>query len=173
MYFNELDRFRLVTEYNGYYLYEAIVNSVTLKQTIKVVMIRPVDNPDQYALLFSTSTKLPALYVTKYYEARFQIEFLFRDAKQHLGLSDCQSTKKERLDAHFNFSLSALNIAKLYILQQNLFSTDSVISIDNYKRLKYNEHWLNRIICKLELDPDLIINNPNFKELLYCGSLAA
>ena len=173
VYFHQLSKFRLVTEYNRYYLYEAIVNSVTLKQTIKVIMVRPVDNPSQYALLFSTSIRLPALYVTRYYEARFQIEFLFRDAKQHLGLSDCQSTQQERLDAHFNFSLSALNIAKLDILQQNLFSTNTVISIDNYKRLKYNEHWLNRIICKLDLDPDLIINNPNFKELLFYGSLAA
>jgi hypothetical protein len=56
-----------------------------------------------YVLLFSTSTTLPALYLVKYYEAPFHIEFVFRDAKQHLGLSDCQSTQEGRLDAHFNF----------------------------------------------------------------------
>jgi hypothetical protein len=171
--FSQTDKFRKVTDYNGYLLFEALVYSVTFKRTIKIVMVRPIDKPNQYALLFSTSTLLPALYVVQYYETRFQIEFLFRDGKQHMGLSDCQSTQKERLDAHFNFSMSALNIAKLHILERNSFMPDTVISIDNYKRIKFNEHWLNRIICKLDLDHDLIKNNPNFKELIFYGSLAA
>lgn len=173
VFFDQLDKFRFVTDYRQYNLYEAIVYSITLKQNIKIVMVRSIDKPDQYAILFSTSVKLPALYIVQYYQARFQIEFLFRDAKQHLGLSDSQSTKQERLDAHFNLSLSALNIAKLHILEQNSYKPETVISIDNYKRAKYNEHWLNRIICKLDLDPELIKNNPNFKELIFYGSLAA
>jgi hypothetical protein len=171
--FNQLQLFRFVTDYDDYKLYEAVVYSISLKQTIKVVMIRSIKKPKQYALLFSTQTKLPALYVVQYYEARFQIEFLFRDAKQHTGLSDCQSTKKQRLSFHFNLSMSALNFAKLSILEQNNFNTDTIISIDNFKRLKSNEHWLNRIICKLDLDPDLIKIHSNFKELLLYGSLAA
>lgn len=171
--FSQLEKFRFVTDYKGYLMYEALVYSITLKQTIKLVMLRPVNNPDKYALLFSTATRLPALFVVQYYESRFQIEFLFRDAKQHLGLSDCQSTQPERLDAHFNFSMAALNIAKLHILEQNQFKSDTLISIDHFKRLKYNEHWLNRIISKLDLDPDLIKIHPNFKELLFYGSLAA
>lgn len=173
VFFNQLDLFRFVSLYGEYNLYEAIVYSITLKQPVKIVMLRSVKKPKQYALLFSTSTKLPALYLVQYYEARFQIEFLFRDAKQHTGLSDCQSTKQERLDSHFNFSFSALNIAKIQILEQNLFDPDTIISIDNFKRLKSNEHWLNRIICKLDLDPDLIKFHPNFKELLVYGALAA
>ncbi|MEN9502304.1 MAG: hypothetical protein RI964_1589, partial [Pseudomonadota bacterium] len=36
------------------------------------------------------------------------MELLFRDAKQHTGLCDCQATRKEKLDFHFNASLTAL-----------------------------------------------------------------
>lgn len=171
--FNQIDLFKFVTDYSDYKLYEAVVYSISLKQNIKVVMIRSIKKPKRYALLFSTQTRLPALYVIQYYEARFQIEFLFRDSKQHTGLSDCQTTKKLRLNFHFNLSMSALNIAKFSILEQNNFNPDTIISIENFKRLKSNEHWLNRIICKLDLDPNLIKIHSNFKELLLYGSLAA
>jgi len=42
-----------------------------------------------YAVLFSTDTQLDALSIYQYYQARFQIEFLFRHAKQFTGLCDC------------------------------------------------------------------------------------
>ena len=38
-----------------------------------------------------------------YYKARFQIEFVFRDAKQYTGLLDCQSCKKEAIHTHIKF----------------------------------------------------------------------
>jgi hypothetical protein len=38
--------------------------------------------------------------MTTYYQARFQIEFIFRDAKQFTGLCDAQTRKLERLDYH-------------------------------------------------------------------------
>jgi hypothetical protein len=159
--------------YENYLLSESIVYSISLKRKIKVVMLQSTKKPNQYALLFTTELKLPALYVVEYYDTRFQIEFLFRDGKQHTGLSDCQSTKKKSLDFHFNTSFAALNIAKIELLKQNNFNPDTIISIDNYKRLKSNENMLSRIICKLDLNPDLIKFHPNFKELLFYGLLAA
>jgi hypothetical protein len=53
------------------------------------------------------------LHLDEYYKSRFQIEFIFRDAKQFTGLCDCQSRQQKALDFHFNTSLAALNIAKL------------------------------------------------------------
>jgi hypothetical protein len=40
------------------------------------------------------------------YINRFQIEFLFRDAKGHLGLEHCQSRQENALDFHFNHVLT-------------------------------------------------------------------
>ena len=64
------------------------------------------------ALLFSTDIHLPPEQIVEYYQARFHIEFIFRDAKQFTGLSDCQARHLPRLDFHFNASLIALNLAK-------------------------------------------------------------
>lgn len=167
------NHFNFVMEYEGFFISEAIVYSISLKRKIKVVMLQSMKKPTQYALLFTTELKLPALFVVEYYDTRFQIEFLFRDAKQHTGLSDCQSTKKKSLDFHFNTSFAALNVAKIEILKQNNFNPDTIISVDNYKRRKSNEHWLSKIIYTLDLNPDMIKFHPNFKELLFYGLLAA
>jgi len=43
----------------------------------------------------------------------------------------------------------------------------------SYKRLELNLHLLSTFIDKLDLDPNLILNHPNFPELLSYGSLAA
>jgi len=39
--------------------------------------------------------------------------YLFRDAKQHLGLEHCQARSKNKLDFLFNASLTAVSIAKV------------------------------------------------------------
>ena len=38
--------------------------------------------------------------------------FNFRDAKQYTGLTHCQAKDKEKLEFHFNASLTSVNIAK-------------------------------------------------------------
>lgn len=52
-----------------------------------------------------------------------EIEFIFRDAKQFTGLSDCQARDVKKLDFHFNASFTALNIAKLDAHRQQLSRT--------------------------------------------------
>jgi IS4 transposase len=92
-----------------------------------------------YAVLFSTDVDLPADKIFEYYKSRFQIEFLFRDAKQHCGLCDCQSTKKESLDFHFNASLSTINIAKVEALKKHNMKEEFIFSMASIKRIAYNE----------------------------------
>jgi hypothetical protein len=46
------------------------------------------------------------------YGIRFQIEFLFRDAKQFLGLAYCQSTHETKIENHVNLALSTVSVAK-------------------------------------------------------------
>ena len=57
--------------------------------------------------------------VFKYYRSRFQIEFIYRDAKQHTGLSNCQGRSKEKLDFHFNAALTSVNLAKISNQEEN------------------------------------------------------
>ena len=116
---------------NGTKFYSQVVWHGSLKRKIRIVCLgllhgretRPqrlrylVDqrnpNKQRVALLFSTDTSIDPLRLYEYYKSRFQIEFIFRDAKQFTGLCDCQSRHQNALDFHFNASLAALNIAKL------------------------------------------------------------
>ena len=48
--------------------------------------------------------------IVQYYRSRFQIEFLYKDAKQHCGLTNCQSRSENKLNFHFNAALTAVKI---------------------------------------------------------------
>ena len=101
-------------------LYSAIVWSVNLKRQIRVVYLINHKHRQKlcYALLFSTDVALDPIRLYEAYRARSQIEFIFRDAKQFTGLTDCQARDQQKLDFHFNTSLTALNIAKCEQYQQ-------------------------------------------------------
>ena len=86
----------------------------------------------------------------QYYKARFQIEFFFRDAKQFVGLTDCQARNKEAIEFHLNASCSALNAMKLEDRKRKGVNT-AVISISSIKREKYNQHLLQRLFDRLEI----------------------
>ena len=88
------------------------------------------------ALLFSTDIHLPPEQIITYYQARFQIEFVFRDAKQFTALADCQSPHPQRLDFHFNASLTSLNLAKYQADNCHSSSQPFVFSMAAYKRLQ-------------------------------------
>ena len=104
--FEDLSRFDLAENVDGQRVYTAIVNSPTFKCMLRIVYVVREEKGKIYtALLFSTDTDCAALDILRYYRARFQIEFLFRDAKQHTGLCDCQATSEAKLGFHFNVSL--------------------------------------------------------------------
>ena len=176
---SDLSRLEFIAELaNGTKLYSQVVWHVSLKRQIRIVYLIDRRNPDKQrvALLFSTDTTSDPLRLYEYYKSRFQLEFIFRDAKQFTGLCDCQSRQQKSLDFHFNASLAALNIAKLEQQQtQSATGEDSQpqsFSMATYKRLALNGHLLERFISMLELDPTLIKSHPNYDSLLQYGSLA-
>ena len=67
---------------------------------------------DKWQLYFSTDDSMDGREVLDYYRTRFQLEFCFRDGKQHVGITNCQSTDFRKLDFHFNASLAAVNLTE-------------------------------------------------------------
>lgn len=63
-------------------------------------------------IIISTDTEMDVLTMCKYYDLRFQVEFLIRDAKQYVGLEDCQARDEQKLNYHFNLALTVVSIAK-------------------------------------------------------------
>ena len=163
---------------DGTKMYSQVVWHISLKRKIRIVYLVDQRNPDKQrvALLFSTDTTIVPIRLYEYYKSRFQIEFIFRDAKQFTELCDCQSRQQKALDFHFNASLAALNIAKLEQQTTHLDtgedSQPQSFSMATYKRLALNAHLLELFISMLGLDPTLIKSHPNYDLLLQYGSLA-
>lgn len=107
------------------------------------------------------------------YRSRFQIEFIFRDAKQFTGLTDCQARDKDALSFHFNASFTTLNLLKKQDREVSENSNSKVCSIASWKSRYFNEHLLDRFISHLDLDPILIKNTPQYEELLNYGAINA
>jgi hypothetical protein len=110
---------------------------MTLTQ-IRIALIVNTQKSGQtgYALLFSTDPDLDARKIVQYYKARFQIEFIFRDAKQFMGLCDAQTRDQKRLDFHFNAALSALNWVKCAHFQD----LNANIIAPNQHRLQHSQN---------------------------------
>jgi hypothetical protein len=175
--FNDLSRFELVgTANDGAQIYTDIVNSPRFERTLRIVyLVKQVGKKVQTALIFSTDISQSARDILRMYKARFQIEFLFRDAKQFLGLNDCQARCSESLHFHFNASMTALNLIKLEDRQHRDDTTDkpNVISIASWKIRKANAHLLERFSSDLGLDFNTIKSRPDFETLCNYGAIAA
>lgn len=152
---------------NGYKLYSKIVYNVRLKKKIKIAY---VTNGKIKNLYFSTDDKLCPEKIYKYYQSRFQIEFLFRDAKNHLGLEDCMSLEEKALDIHFNICMSSLNFAKV---EDKMNRTErKPFSIISYKRRLYNEKLMKLFLYKLDINSDFVINKNEYLDLLNYGAIS-
>ncbi len=90
-------------------IYTLICWSKRLKRKIRLVIHH--SNLGQ-RLLYSTDIELDGLELMQMYKLRFQIEFIFRETKQHCGLTQAQTTQKDRLKFHFDMSFTTYNWAK-------------------------------------------------------------
>jgi hypothetical protein len=173
--FDDLSRLEYVGEADkDIHLYTVVVNSVGLKRNIRLVYVLNLRNKKKpgYALLFSTDTDLDAETIYRYFKARFQIEFIFRDAKQFTGLCDCQARRQESLDFHFNASLTALNLAKVDAYFSFDYGPDTPFSMLTQKMVYFNEHLLEKVFSILDFDLSLIKCNPEFEALRTYGAIA-
>lgn len=101
------------------------------------------------------------------------IEFIFRDAKQFTGLSDCQSRKKEALGFHFNASLATLNLARVEAVNAHQSTDRLVFSMASRKQLAFNERFIKVISEQLAIDLTVILNHESYDNLRTYGAIAA
>ena len=153
--FKDFSRWQVVECTKTSTTYAATLYSVALGCELKVVIICYAATQQRKAhheVLFSTDVAMNPLYIIACYRARFEIEFIFRDAKQFAGLEDCQSRSPEALAFHWNASLLTVNVARL---QQRLASPKNdtfVFSMEDDKRRSFNTLLAQRIIDSLPLN---------------------
>ena len=156
-------------------LLSAVVYARASKRNIKVALVIYYDKQGRETvrkLYFSTDTEMEAVKLVKYYRSRFQIEFLYRDAKQYFGLEHCQARSKEKLDFHFNAALTSVNLAKIYHLT-NQDTNKGNFSPANFKNLFHNILLLDLFISTFGINPNSTKNQTKIKELLELGKIAA
>lgn len=152
-------------------LYEASGKAYALKAWSKslhgVVSLVIHELPDGgHRLYFSTDENMSGQDVMEYYTTRFQEEFCFRDAKQFLGLTDCQARDKRKLDFAFNSSFTALNVAKIMCKELGT-------SIGRLKAQMVNAYYAQRIIDVFERNPNTPLNQDCVNEIFSFAADAA
>lgn len=171
----DFSHFKLISKDKKAVIHSAIVYSISLKRNIKIVhaLYCNEKGKQSFKLYFSTDINMDASDILKFYQSRFQIEFLYRDGKQHTGLNDCQARSERKLDFHFNVSLTAINLAKaehwLSIPKEDRKS----FSMTDIKTINHNALQLDLFFDKFGINPNLPKNKMKARELLYYGTIAA
>ena len=147
-----------------------LVHVKAFKRMVKlaaVEFLRPDGTLIARKLLFSTDLKTDPVLIERQFKGRFQIEFLFRDAKQFTGLAHCQSTNQTKIENHVNLSLTSVSVANMahHLEQDPLAKTPfSMNQITDYYRTSY---LIDRFSEALGLNPIQTKNNPAIKKLLF------
>lgn len=147
-----------------------------LKRTVLLVateFLRPDGSLLCRKLFFATDPDAQPLRVLGQYRCRFQIEFLYRDAKQFTGLTQCQSTDKVKIENHINLSLTTVSAAKAAHWLPVPKEERGPFSMADIKNYYYNQLLLERFSIALGLNPTDTKNNPKIKELLLSTSYEA
>jgi hypothetical protein len=168
------NRFSLDLSNEEITIYSLVVYSQAFRMDIKLAIAIFYKDGKETArnLYFSTDLKQAGEKIVRYFQSRFQIEFLYRDAKQFTGLTTCQARSKNKLDFHFNAALTAVNLAK-----QDWLSTKGQeakpFSMSDYKTMYNNTLMLERFMCVFAINPNTPKNQKIVKELLDYGKIAA
>ena len=167
--------FERIETQDGNVIYTAIVYSVSMERNIRLVHLELASDKkkNSYKLFFSTDTNMEAALILKYYQSRFQIEFLYRDAKQHTGLTDCQARSENKLKFQFNLALSAINVAKVVHWLALPKEKRKAFSMNDIKTMNHNALLIQRFFIKFGINPNLTKNQNHIKELIYYGTIAA
>jgi Transposase DDE domain len=155
-------------KYNHLTIYAQQLYSPNLARMLKIVVLLDTKT-NKYVVLASSDINLDARLLVKYYQMRFNIEYIFRDAKQFMGLNNCQARDENKLDFHLNASMSAVNLARIIINQNPEYNN----SMTNFMRRNYNQKFVEIIKTKLSKIADLDLNNPIWNQFIKWGNLVA
>jgi len=157
-------------------VYDGIVYSKMLKRKIRIAYVEfwaDGKYTGRYAVLFSTDLALEGRLIYQYYKSRYQIEFLFRDAKQFTGLTHCQARDEKKMYFHFNTSLTTVSIAKAAYHLPDAKRDNRPFSMSNVKTLHLNKIIADRIFSNLGLDMSCKKIRHVYRDALWFGKIAS
>jgi hypothetical protein len=165
------DRLPIVKQDKEKIVRSAKVYSKALKMVILLVSVDYLNADGTLKtrkLYFTTDLNLGFERVLEIYAIRFQIEFLFRDAKQFTGLMHCQSTNLIKINNHLNLALTTVSMAKAVYWDKK---PETPFSMATVKQYYYNLRLIELFSHALGLDPNQIKNNPKIITILKSNIL--
>lgn len=137
------------------YQFQAYSKSIlSTKLNVVVIIKTNKEGKKTIAILFSNDLNLDAKNMITYYQARFQIEFEFRDAKQHFGFSDFKNYKKNNLVNFVELIFTICLISKILLQFYRKKLNNEKISVADIKIIHSSQFKAQNIIKYLQLETD-------------------
>ncbi len=141
---------QLVTQY-----YQCRVLHKEFAQALNLVIVVKTNLRTQkqgHVILFSSDLDLGYELLVEYYGLRFQIEFNFRDAKQHFGFEDFMNRSEEGVRNGANLSFFLVNLSGKQLQDWTSGSPDcGILDLKSYYRgLKYAKETIKMLLKKPE-----------------------
>jgi putative transposase len=118
-----------------------------------------------HVILFSSDLGLGWEKIVEYYNARFQIEFNFRDAKQFWGLEDFMVVKEVCVNNAANLSFFMVN------LSQSLLPISNALSINDLKSHYHGLRYVDEVLKLLPKNADIIKKEKLIEQLSALGRI--
>jgi len=166
--FDDLSKWHFIgndAKYDYLSIYHRVCYSPQFERWLSVALVLNTKN-NKYILLASTDKEQCAREILTYYQLRFQIEFLFRDAKQFAGLNHCQARDEDKLDFHFNMSMTAVNIIRLVRIND-----PTKVSMNALTRRAYNTRIVQNLLSELCLKAEFELLNPAIQKIINYGTV--
>jgi putative transposase len=133
--------------YQGEFLHKDFAQALNL---VIIVKINLRTQKQGKVNLFSSDLTLGWQEMLDYYALRFQIEFNFRDAKQHFGLEDFMNVTEQGVTNAANLSFFCVNLSQVILKEQSQPPTlVGILDLKSYFRgLKYVKETLKLLLEK-------------------------
>ena len=103
---------------------------------------------------FSTDLTLSAIHIFNCYTLRFQIEFIFRDAKQHFGLEDFMSVKEQSVTNSIGLAFFMASLAQALLKpMRKEFPDAGILDLKSYAR---GMRYVSEVMKYLQENPEAI-----------------
>jgi putative transposase len=145
--------------------FDRLLNVVILKRTYLA------SGRVGHVILFSSDLFLTAVSMISYYTLRFQIEFTFRDAKQHFGLEDFMGVTKTSVANGIGLPLFLGNLSSSLLEPLRLYSAEA--SISDLKSWYRGRFYASFVLKMLPQRPEPIICERLIEQICRLGCIHA
>ncbi len=155
-------------------IYQVSARHKSFAQALNVVVIVKTNLTTQaqaHVLLFSSDLALAWELLMDYYCLRFQLEFNFRDAKQHWGLEDFMNTTPAGVTNAANLSLFMVNLVER-VLQEHRRDQPNMSVLDLKAHCR-GAKYVEEVIKLLPKTPEPVVMERIFTKIAGIGRIHA